>query len=116
MNIILSTFIFGLGDDFSIFIMDGLQQEYRTGRRVLASHKTAIFFSSFTAVVGLGALAFAEHPALQSISVISILGMISVVLDEAGKEETTVQPDDYVYVTYLPESCLDSTPENNQSG
>lgn len=80
VNIILSTFIFGLGDDFSIFIMDGLQQEYRTGRRVLASHKTAIFFSSFTAVVGLGALAFAEHPALQSISVISILGMISVVL------------------------------------
>lgn len=80
VNIILSTFIFGLGDDFSIFIMDGLQQEYRTGKRMLTSHKTAIFFSSFTAVVGLGALAFARHPALQSISVISILGMISVVV------------------------------------
>lgn len=80
VNIILSTFIFGLGDDFSIFIMDGLQQEYRTGKKMLTSHKTAIFFSSFTAVIGLGALAFAKHPALQSISVISILGMISVVL------------------------------------
>jgi 1-acyl-sn-glycerol-3-phosphate acyltransferase len=80
VNIILATFIFGLGDDFSIFIMDGLQQEYRTGKRLLASHKTAIFFSSFTAIVGLGALVFAKHPALQSISVISILGMISVVL------------------------------------
>lgn len=80
VNIILSTFIFGLGDDFSIFIMDGLQQEYRTGKKMLTSHKTAIFFSSFTAVVGLGVLVFAKHPALQSISVISILGMISVVL------------------------------------
>lgn len=80
VNIILSTFIFGLGDDFSIFIMDGLQQEYRTGKKMLTAHKTAIFFSSFTAVVGLGALAFAKHPALQSISVISILGMGSVVL------------------------------------
>lgn len=80
VNIILSTFIFGLGDDFSIFIMDGLQQEYKTGKKMLTSHKTAIFFSSFTAVVGLGALAFAKHPALQSLSVISILGMISVVL------------------------------------
>lgn len=80
VNIILATFIFGLGDDFSIFIMDGLQQEYRTGRRLLTSHKTAIFFSSFTAVVGMGVLVFAKHPALQSISLISILGMISVVL------------------------------------
>ncbi|MCD8135288.1 MAG: 1-acyl-sn-glycerol-3-phosphate acyltransferase [Parabacteroides gordonii] len=80
VNIILSTFIFGLGDDFSIFIMDGLQQEYRTGKKMLTSQKTAIFFSSFTAVVGLGVLVFAKHPALQSISVISILGMISVVL------------------------------------
>lgn len=80
VNIILSTFIFGLGDDFSIFIMDGLQQEYRTGKKMLTSHKTAIFFSAFTTVVGLGALVFARHPALQSISVISILGMVSVVL------------------------------------
>ena len=30
INIILSTFIFGIGDDFSIFIMDGLQNKYRT--------------------------------------------------------------------------------------
>ncbi|MDL2208120.1 1-acyl-sn-glycerol-3-phosphate acyltransferase [Parabacteroides sp. OttesenSCG-928-O15] len=80
VNIILATFIFGLGDDFSIFIMDGLQQEYRTGKKLLTSHKTAIFFSSFTAVVGMGVLVLAKHPALQSISLISILGMTSVVL------------------------------------
>ena len=80
INIILSTFIFGIGDDFSIFIMDGLQNKYRTGQKVLKSHKTAIFFSAFTTVVGMGALVFAKHPALQSISLISILGMIAVVL------------------------------------
>ena len=80
INIILSTFIFGIGDDFSIFIMDGLQNKYRTGQKVLNSHKTAIFFSAFTTVVGMGALVFAKHPALQPISLISILGMIAVVL------------------------------------
>lgn len=80
VNIILSTFIFGLGDDFSIFIMDGLLSRYRNGRRLLAAHKTAIFFSAFTTVVGIGTLVFARHPALHSLSFISIVGMAAVVL------------------------------------
>ena len=80
INIILSTFIFGLGDDFSIFMMDGVQQEYRTGKKLVNSHKIAILFSAFTATVGMGVLIFARHPALKSISLISILGMISVLL------------------------------------
>ena len=80
VNIILSTFIFGMGDDFSIFILEGLLHKYKTGKELLASHKTAIFFSSFTMIVGIGALVFAGHPALHSIAVITILGMIAVVL------------------------------------
>ncbi len=80
INIILSTFIFGLGDDFSIFMMDGVQQEYRTGKELFNSHKIAILFSAFTATVGMGVLIFARHPALKSISLISILGMLSVLL------------------------------------
>ena len=80
VNIILSTFIFGLGDDFSIFIMDGLLGEYRDGRRLLAAHKTAIFFSAFTTVAGIGVLIFAGHPALKSLALISIVGMSAVVL------------------------------------
>ncbi|MEG1290407.1 MAG: 1-acyl-sn-glycerol-3-phosphate acyltransferase [Bacteroidales bacterium] len=80
VNIILSTFIFGIGDDFSIFIMDGLLSEYTTGKKLLSSHKTAIFFSAFTTIIGMGALVFAGHPALKSISVISILGMCAVVI------------------------------------
>lgn len=33
INIIISTFIFGLGDDYSIFIMDGLLNEYKFGKK-----------------------------------------------------------------------------------
>ena len=80
INIIISTFIFGLGDDFSIFIQDGLLQEYRTGKSLLSSHKSAIFLSAFTTIVGVGVLIFAKHPALRSIATISIIGMLSVVL------------------------------------
>ena len=80
INIILSTFIFGLGDDFSIFMMDGMQQGYRTGKKLVNSHKIAILFSAFTATVGMGVLIFAKHPALKSISLVSILGMVSVVM------------------------------------
>lgn len=87
VNIILATFIFGIGDDFSIFIMDGLLQEYKSGKRVLGSHKTAIFFSAFTAIVGMGVLIFAQHPALRSIALISVLGLSVVVL-----VSYTVQP------------------------
>lgn len=80
VNIILSTFIFGIGDDFSIFIMDGLQREYGDGRPMLTNHKTAIFFSVLTTILGIGALSFADHPVLRSTSVISIIGMLAVIL------------------------------------
>ena len=63
VNIILSTFIFGIGDDFSIFIMDGLQREYSNGRPILTNHKTAIIYSVLTTVIGISALRIANHPA-----------------------------------------------------
>jgi 1-acyl-sn-glycerol-3-phosphate acyltransferase len=79
VSIILSTFIFGIGDDFSIFIMDGLLSEYRDGRRTLAAHKTAIFFSAFTILVGLGVLVVARHPAMRSLAVVSVVGIVAVI-------------------------------------
>ncbi len=79
VNIILSTFIFGVGDDFSIFIMDGLQSEYKSGKRILASHKTAIALSAFAIVVGLGVQVIAQHPAVRSLGLISIFGLIAVI-------------------------------------
>ena len=80
VNIIISTFIFGTGDDFSIFITDGLLLEYKTGKKILNAHKTAIFFSAFTIIAGLGALIVAKHPALHSVSTFSMLGMATVIL------------------------------------
>ncbi|MES2590675.1 MAG: 1-acyl-sn-glycerol-3-phosphate acyltransferase [Bacteroidota bacterium] len=80
INIIISTFIFGLGDDYSIFIMDGLSQEYKFGRKNLNSYKTSILLSAFTTIIGIGVLIFAEHPALKSIATITIIGMITVLI------------------------------------
>jgi 1-acyl-sn-glycerol-3-phosphate acyltransferase len=87
VNIIISTFIFGIGDDFSIFITDGLLSEYKTGKKLLQAHKVSIFFSAFTVIVGLGALIFSKHPVLQSIAVTSMIGMMTVIL-----VSFTVQP------------------------
>lgn len=80
VNIILSTFIFGLGDDYSIFIMDGLLQQYKTGKKHLASFKSSIFLSAITTILGLGILIFAKHPSLRSIAAISIVGICCVVV------------------------------------
>ncbi len=54
VNIILSTFIFGLGDDYSIFIMDGLLQQYKTGKKHLSSFKSSIFLSAITTILRTG--------------------------------------------------------------
>ena len=78
INVMISTFIFGLGDDYSIFTMDGLQQEYQTGKKVLGTIRTSIFLSAITTICGLGVLIFAKHPALRSIAAISIIGIVCV--------------------------------------
>jgi uncharacterized protein len=78
VNVMISTFIFGLGDDYSIFTMDGLQQEYQFKRKNLASIRSSILLSALTTVSGLGVLIFAEHPALRSIAAISIIGIVCV--------------------------------------
>ena len=80
INIIISALIFGLGDDYSLFIMDGLLQEYKTGKKNLSSFKSSIILSAITTIVGLGVLIFAKHPALKSIAFISIIGILCVVI------------------------------------
>lgn len=79
VNIIISTLIFGLGDDYSIFMMDSLMEKYRTGKNNLSSSRSAVYLSVMTTIIGLGTLVFAKHPALQSIAAISILGLVCVV-------------------------------------
>lgn len=79
-NIIISTFIFGLGIDYSIFITNGLLHHNKTGENVLPTYKTSIILSVVTTILGVGVLIFAKHPALYSISLVSIIGILSAVL------------------------------------
>ena len=79
-NIIISTFIFGLGTDYSVIMMRGLQQKFKYGTDELSSYKSSVFVSASTTIIGVGVLIFAKHPALNSIALISVIGMVSVVL------------------------------------
>lgn len=80
VNIILASFIFGLGDDYSIFITEGLMQDYSRKTKLLNSYKTAVLLSAITMFIGIGTLVFAKHPAMKSLGLVTIIGMISVVL------------------------------------
>lgn len=79
-NIIISTFVFGLGIDYSIFIMNGIIARYRDGKHGLTPYKLSILLSALTTIAGIGVLIFAKHPALQSIAIVSIFGISTVVL------------------------------------
>ena len=81
ISIIISTFIFGIGVDYSIFIMEGLLSEARTGNRnVLTWHKVAIFFSAVILVIVIASLLFAVHPAIRSIGLSTLIGMASTIM------------------------------------
>jgi len=80
VNIILATFIFGQGDDYTIFMTEGLMYEYTYRRKVLDSYKSSIMLSAVIMFVGIGALIIAQHPAMRSLAEVTIIGMGSVVL------------------------------------
>ncbi len=82
VNIILATFIFGQGDDYTIFITEGLLRDYRegTGRRTLIGYQRSILLSAAIMLVGIGSLILAKHPAMHSLAEVTIIGMAVVVL------------------------------------
>jgi len=79
-NIIISTFVFGLGIDYCIFLMNGIMNGYREGNQDLVPYKLSILLSAMTTIAGIGVLIFARHPALRSIAVVSIFGISTVVV------------------------------------
>ena len=79
INVIISTFIFGIGVDYSIFVMNGLIGG-KENSRLLGYHKTAIFFSAFILIVTVSSMLFAEHPAIKSVGFSILVGMISAVV------------------------------------
>lgn len=80
VNIILATFIFGQGDDYTIFMTEGCCYEYAFRKKMLASYKSSILVSALIMFIGIGTLIFAKHPALHSLAEVTIVGMLSVVL------------------------------------
>ena len=81
INIVISTFIFGIGVDYSIFVMQGLLAEARNGdTHLLNYHKAAVFFSAFVLIVVVVSMLFATHPALKSIGFSTLIGMVSTIL------------------------------------
>lgn len=79
VNVILATFIFGQGDDYTIFITEGCQYEYARRRPILSAYKRSIFQSALIMFVGIGTLIVARHPAMRSLAEVTIIGMFSVV-------------------------------------
>lgn len=78
-NLIISTVIFGLGIDYSVFMMHGMLQA-RLGLGELKHFKYSILLSACTTLIGIGCLALARHPALQSIAYAAIIGIVSVLI------------------------------------
>jgi len=80
VNIILATFIFGQGDDYTIFVVEGLQHEYRTGKRMLPQFRNSIILSAVIMFLGIGVLVIARHPAMHSLGTVTLIGMAVVIL------------------------------------
>ena len=83
INIIISTFIFGIGVDYSIFVMNGLvdgQYESKRINTLLQYHKTAILLSAMVLIVTVASMCFALHPAIKSVGFATVVGMIAAVV------------------------------------
>ena len=77
ISIIISTFIFGIGVDYSIFVMNGLTDD---NDKKLAYHKTAIFLSAVTLIVTVSSMLLARHPAIRSVGFSTLVGLLSAVI------------------------------------
>ena len=79
-NIIITTLIFGLGVDYSIFVTKGLLEQYTYGSADMPAYKSGVVMSALATILCFGILLFAKHPAIKSISIIPLIGLLVVVL------------------------------------
>src|SRR5690606_37288558 len=63
-NIIITTLIFGLGVDYSIFVTRGLIETYTYGTDEMPAFKSGILMSALATILCFGVLVFAKHPAI----------------------------------------------------
>ena len=74
ISIIISTFIFGIGVDYSIFVMNGLINQN------LQYHKTAVLLSAIILIVTVSSMLLAQHPAIRSVGFSTLVGLFSAVI------------------------------------
>ena len=77
---VVCTLVFGVGDDFSIFLTKAMQKEHTTGKNQLPTYRTSIILAVFTTILSIGSLIFAKHPALHSLALVALIGMFSVII------------------------------------
>jgi predicted exporter len=77
ISIIISTFIFGIGVDYSIFVMNGLTAK---DAEKLHYHKTAILLSAVTLITTVGSMLIASHPAIRSVGFSTLVGLLSAII------------------------------------
>lgn len=77
---IVCTLVFGHGIDFTIFMTSALQKQYTNGKDEMPIYRTSIILAVLTTILAIGALIFAKHPALKSISSIALIGVSVAVL------------------------------------
>ncbi len=77
ISIIISTFIFGIGVDYSIFVMNGLTAP---NTQKLTYHKTAILLSAVTLIVTVSSMLMAQHPAIRSVGFSTLVGLLSAII------------------------------------
>ena len=76
ISIIISTFIFGIGVDYSIFIMHGLTSK----TQIIDSHKTAILLSAIVLITTVSSMLIAQHPAIRSVGFTTLVGLLAAVI------------------------------------
>jgi predicted RND superfamily exporter protein len=72
-NVVAALLIIGLGVDYGIFMVSKLSKDSSQGT------EQAVFVSGLTTLVGFGALVLARHPALHSIGITVLLGIVAAV-------------------------------------
>ncbi|MCW3170192.1 MMPL family transporter [Chryseobacterium sp. 09-1422] len=77
---VVCTLVFGVGDDFSIFLTKAMQKEHTTGKNELPTYRISIILAVFTTILSIGSLIFAKHPALHSLALVALIGMLSVII------------------------------------
>jgi predicted exporter len=84
ISIIISTFIFGIGVDYSIFIMHGLtsddQKTVNAQLSTLNCHKTAILLSAVVLITTVSSMLLARHPAIRSVGFTTLVGLLAAVI------------------------------------